>query len=309
LESETDPNVEINPEIIVSGAKLSSLNQATAYKIIRSLKLKKYQKRRQTKANIAMIIQEVKQETKVTLEEKNLWNGIRHRDLSHTTSVFLWMAMHDAYMVGANWLQPGFAPECQERSKGQKCHTIETMDHILTKCQANGQVQVWQLAQKLWSQKDGTNLATTLGTILANPSIMIKGNRKTVNGANRLYRLIMSESAHLFWKMRCERTIQKEGEEISSSQIKNRWIETINTRLELDRKMTNSKYEKKSIPIKLVQNTWKNTLKDEGQLPQNWVTDGGVLVGIDLRDDDGRGRDRLSQAWEPENFLSPTLCA
>lgn len=207
------------------------------------------------------------------------------------------MAMHDAYMIGVNWLWPGFAPEYQESSKCQKCHTTETMDHILTKCQANGQAQVWQLAQKLWFQKDGTFLATTLGTILANPSIMIKGNIKMKNGANRLYRLIMSELAHLIWKMRCERVIQKKDEEVSSIQIKNRWIETLNARLELDQKMTNSKYEKKSISIKLVQNTWKNTLKGEGLLPQNWVTDSRVLVGIELRDDDSRGRDRhLSQA-------------
>ncbi len=292
LESQIELNVEVNPEIIVSGAKLNELTQATAYKIIRSLKMNKYQKRRQTKANVAMIIQDVNQAVNITLREKDLWYGIRCHDLSRTTRVFLWMAMHDAYMIGTNWLRPGFAPEYQDRSECHACHTTETMDHILTKCQANGQVQVWQLAQKLWFQKDSTNLITTLGTILANPSIMIKGNRKQEKGANRLYRLIMSESAHLIWKVRCERVIQKEGEEMSSSQIKSRWIDAMNARLELDRMMTNSKYEKKSIPINLVQSTWKNTLRDEEILPKNWVTDSGVLVGIDLRDDDGRGRDR-----------------
>ena len=80
-----------------------------------------------------------------------------------------------------------------------------------------------------------------------------------------------------------------EGEEMPSNKINNRWIETMNTRLNLDRKMTYSKYEKKSLPKKLVQNTWKNTLKDERLLPEDWVTNSGVLVGIDLRDDDGRG--------------------
>ena len=42
----------------------------------------------------------------------------------------------------------------------------------------------------------------------------------------------------------------------------------------------------------MVQDIWKHTLKDETSLPENWVKNSGVLVGIDLRDDDGRGRDR-----------------
>ncbi len=46
LENETRSDFEVNPEIIVSGAKLSKLTQATAYRIIRSLKMKKYLNRR-----------------------------------------------------------------------------------------------------------------------------------------------------------------------------------------------------------------------------------------------------------------------
>ena len=195
-------------------------------------------------------------------------------------------------MIGENWLRPGFAPEFQERSICQVCQTAETIDHILTKCNANGQAHIWRLAQKLWFKKDKTNLAISLGTILASPSIMVKGNKRKKNGANRLYRLIMSESAHLIWKLRCERVIQKEGAEIPSCKIESRWMEIMNARLDLDRKLANPKYEAKSLPIELIQNTWKHTLRDEKLLPNNWVTYSGVLVGIDLREDDGRGRDR-----------------
>jgi hypothetical protein len=52
----------------------------------------------------------------------------------------------------------------------------------------------------------------------------------------------------------------------------------MNNRLELDRKLASPKHEKKSIPMKLVQNTWKqHTLKDEKQLPENWVTNDGIV--------------------------------
>ena len=76
LENETRSDFEVNPEIIVSGAKLSRLTQATAYRIIRSLKMKKYLDRRQTTENISTIIQDIKQALQITLKEKDLWNGI-----------------------------------------------------------------------------------------------------------------------------------------------------------------------------------------------------------------------------------------
>ncbi len=119
--------------------------------------------------------------------------------LSRTTKMFLWMAMHDAFMIGPNWLRVGFAPEYHERSECQVCHETETLDHILTKCKVNGQAQIWQLAKQLWYQKDKSDLYITLGTILTSPSIKLKENRKKFEkkGTSRLYKLIMTESAHL----------------------------------------------------------------------------------------------------------------
>ena len=55
---------------------------------------------------------------------------------------------------------------------------------------------------------------------------------------------MISESAYLIWKIRCERVIQMEGEEILSNKINNRWIESMNARLDLDHKMAQPKYEK-----------------------------------------------------------------
>jgi len=152
------------------------------------------------------------------------------------------MAMHDAFMIGLNWLKFGFAPEYQNRSECQVCHAIETMDHILTKCQANGQAQIWKFTRQLWYQREKSDLHITLGTILASPSTKLKENRKKKDGTDRLYRLIMTESAHLIWKLRCERVIKKEGEQTSPAEIKNRWVGTMDARLKLDRKMTNVKF-------------------------------------------------------------------
>jgi hypothetical protein len=132
------------------------------------------------------------------------------------------MTTHDAYMIGTNWLRTSFAPEYQKRGECQACHTTETMDHILIKCTSNGQAQIWQYVRKLWTQKEKKDLVITLGTILTSPSTVLKENGQDKIGATRLYRIMISESAYLIWKLRCERVIQKGGEEIPLTEVKNK---------------------------------------------------------------------------------------
>ena len=290
LNDEIEEDLETNPNLLLTGAKLSSLNQATAYKILRALKMKDYSKRRQTQENLKVALQAPQL---ITLKEQNIWVAIRHPDLHRNARAFLWMTIHDAYMVGSNWLRPGFAPEYQERSECQHCHEIETMEHILKKCQSPGQKQVWRLAKRLWYRKTGKNMVTTFGTILATPAITLhKSVRKSEVGKNRMLRILMIESVHLIWKLRCERVIQKENAAFTRNEIKNKWTHVLNDRLDLDRKLTHQKFGKKALPIKLVKATWQGTLQNEETLPENWITDDGVLVGIDLQDDDGRGQNR-----------------
>jgi ribonuclease HI len=57
----------------------------------------------------------------------------------------------------------------------------------------------------------------------------------------------------------------------------------MNARLNLNCNMTDRKFEKKAIPVKKVLTTWKNDLKDEAMLPDDWTGSAGVLVGIEPR--------------------------
>ena len=107
-----------------------------------------------------------------------------------------------------------------------------------------------------------------------------KGRRKL--GAERLYRILMTESAHLIWRIRCERIIERNDKEQwhTAQEIKNRWHCAINKRLTLDQAMTNKRYETKAISFQTVLCTWSGTLQDELSLPDNWINYSGVLVGI-----------------------------
>ncbi|KAJ7640931.1 hypothetical protein B0H17DRAFT_960186 [Mycena rosella] len=99
-------------------------------------------------------------------------------------------------------------------------------------------------------------------------------------GATRLFRILISESAFLVWRLRNERVINKEIP-TSARAIHNRWLKLINNRLGLDRAMTNEhKYGKKAVKKNLVLKTWRKVLKNEDDLPKDWTRETEVLVGI-----------------------------
>ncbi|KAJ7683356.1 hypothetical protein B0H17DRAFT_941990, partial [Mycena rosella] len=156
------------------------------------------------------------------------------------------------------------------------CGTTESMQHILTQCDAPGQEAIWELASELWKLKTGVDLARpTTGQIMACAAI-----KRGDAGTTRLLRILISESAFLIWRLRCERVIQ-EKDPASAREIHNRWLRTINNRLGLDRAMTNEgRYGKRAIKKSLVLKTWRKTLKNERNLPKDWIWETEVLVGI-----------------------------
>lgn len=158
------------------------------------------------------------------------------------------------------------------------------MEHILIDCDAPGCKEIWTLAQKLWLMKNHQWPEISLGLILGcGTAEFHDSDNKRNTGLERLYRIIISESAFLIWKLRCERVIQLGTEENtwhSELEIQSRWIAVINQRLKLDQAMTNHKYTKKTLPRKLVLATWNGTLKNRQDLPPDWVGIPGVLVGI-----------------------------
>ncbi|KAJ7728526.1 hypothetical protein B0H16DRAFT_1241223, partial [Mycena metata] len=95
-----------------------------------------------------------------------------------------------------------------------------------------------------------------------------------------LFRILISESAHLIWRLRNERVIQ-EKDPASQNEIHNRWLRAMNLRLKFDCAMTNAeKYGKRALRKDLVQKTWVRVLKNETTLPRDWMRETEVLVGI-----------------------------
>ena len=156
------------------------------------------------------------------------------------------------------------------------------MDHILLRCRTGVCEQAWSLADNVWARRSTTVIPKTLGTILGCTLATFTTNGRTDKGKGRLFRILVSETAYLVWRLRNERRIQQEDRLAQSeSEVRNRWTYAINKRLTLDRMLTNAaRFKSAAVKDKLVKATWTNCLKDEEDLPPNWPSARGVLVGI-----------------------------
>ncbi|KAJ7260541.1 hypothetical protein C8J57DRAFT_1037543, partial [Mycena rebaudengoi] len=99
----------------------------------------------------------------------------------------------------------------------------------------------------------------------------------------RLYRILISESAHFIWKLRCECVIGRDDQPPTVREAQNRWFKIMNERLEIDINLSSKRLKygsEYSIAPSVVLSTRNGTLLDEDKLPENWPREPGVLVTI-----------------------------
>jgi hypothetical protein len=155
----------------------------------------------------------------------------------------------------------------------------------MTQCEAPGRETLWNLAKKLWELKGYQWPEISLGHILACGFAEVEdANGKRHRGADRLYRILVSETAHLIWKLRCLRVIERGSDPsqyFSEYEIHNRWLACINARLRTDILLTDrKKFGNRALNFERVINTWKRVLKDAENLTDTKISESRVLVGM-----------------------------
>ncbi|KAJ3828071.1 hypothetical protein F5880DRAFT_1459948, partial [Lentinula raphanica] len=253
-------NLTLDPQFKLTGLRLIKLTQSLAEKAIKREKAKSasYQrkiKRRATTQNIGRAQECAAEINGKTPSESLLWKSIRHRDITRRIQFFLWMMCHDAYKVGSYWEQtPGY----EHRANCQFCHVPETMEHILLECSCPDQQTIWNLAAQLWSHQETQWIAPSFGTILACGSINLQdSSKKVLPGESRLFRILVSESAHLIWKLRNERVING-TEPPNIDRITKRWRAAIEGRYKIDHVLTSKRFGKCQLSKQTLRGTWKN---------------------------------------------------
>lgn len=98
-----------------------------------------------------------------------------------------------------------------------------------------------------------------------------------------LLHILVTECAHLIWRLRCKRVIQHNNNPQrwpTTKAIANHLKLRLNHRLRMDCILTStSKFDKKAIDKDLVMDTWNRILEKDENRRGDWTTKPGVLVG------------------------------
>jgi ribonuclease HI len=201
--------------------------------------------------------------------DADIWKAMTTKDFLPRTAQFLWKGLHNAHRIGKYWTH---IPECEDRATCQECDVLEDLDHILLGCASPGQEIIWPAAESLWREKEEHWPVVSLGTILGCGLAEFRDEKgKTKQGTQRLYRILMSESAYLIWKLRNDRVISRDGTPATEAEIMNKWKYNVNQRLQVDIALANRprKGKRPALAPQLVIATWSDTLDDEQRLCWN----------------------------------------
>ncbi|KII82985.1 hypothetical protein PLICRDRAFT_65879, partial [Plicaturopsis crispa FD-325 SS-3] len=251
----------------LTGVKLNTGSQALFYKGIMSTQIP--QIRRTTLTNLDKTRHAMRSLNGKTPNDVQIWHSVRNKDIYRTTRGFLWKSLHDAYKIGEFWSRMS-DPKYAHRAKCDLCGEEETMEHILLECESSPVNKiVWSQAEELWRKREKDWPTISYGLILGCGLVRLNNARtKKDEGRSRLLTIIISEAAHLIWKIRCERVIQRESLESArhtEDEILKKWIFSINYRLKMDILLTNRfKFDTRATKKEaVVLRTWSGTLLDE----------------------------------------------
>lgn len=284
LDDEVDLSIPDNFDL--QGAKLRSVTQAIAYSKISGQTHLEYN--RKTIELLDVTRHAVHQISTNMETDETIWLSCRKKDIAKKVQIFIFKTLHNAYRIGEFWLN---IPQNEHRAMCSVCRNeTESMDHILTECTHPTRRTIWMLARDLWPSQHGRWPEPTIGSILGcgalnlphttdNTDLEDKARAARKRGASRLLRLLLSESAHLIWTLRCERVIG--GTAHPEETIAKRWQNNIDRRLQIDRAIAcKNRRNKKSIAQ--VRNTWADVIETTPPMSNDWVTTHEVLVGIRL---------------------------
>ncbi len=274
-------DLEIPRAFMVSGAKLRSMTQRLAYRAIRSRRDEKTDPRPSAVSNMDRIASGIQAAFGVQLHDATIWASFKSKHVTRSAAQFLWMAVHNGYMIGSHWLRPNMSEDLQRRAICGICGERESMTHIILECGAVGQELIWDLLKEVWRHTKAPWKEPSWGTILgaANAVFRTTGGSRSLATEN-LWCILATEAVHLVWKLRCERVIQKDGEDFSVQEVTNRFYSTLDSRLNLDRRTAARARGKRALKPQDVDRIWRPILENKDNLPSKWVIDCGVLVGI-----------------------------
>lgn len=265
-------------KFLLRGAMLSRMTQKLAYGGIREMKRK--EERKTTFEITDRVMDTIAAETGRVITKETLWKSLRNKSIPRKIRDFLWTALHGAQKVGAFWKN---VPNCQSWANCVVCGQEESMEHILTECQAEAAMEARRLMGSILRKKNNWLPKVTFGTILGASTVTYAEKMKRpTRGLDRLYMIIVHETAHLIWRMRCERTIEwgdKPEKWHTRMEARNRWYTAVNRQIKMDRALTWKRNGRAGLSKEMVYETWEGLMDEKERGIMDWMSLGEVLVG------------------------------
>ena len=261
------------------------MTQATTYQGIRETR-KPQEPRHTTTRNLQTTRDAIHAYCGNLETDESLWKGTRNPNIRTRIQQFLYKTLHGTQKIGRFWSN---ITEYENRQNCTICNVTESMEHILIHCAAIPTRTIWNLARNTWPHDPDLWPDISIGTIMgcgslaipnANPLENAHPPRRIREGKKRLLQILVSESAHLIWVLKCERVIQEHIH--TANETYHRWLRAINMRLTSD-KITATKIKRDEKSKKKVKSTWEHVLRKQGDLPDDWITSREVLVGRGAR--------------------------
>ncbi|KAJ7300972.1 hypothetical protein DFH08DRAFT_724782 [Mycena albidolilacea] len=274
-----DIQLDVPAAMALPGVQLQGNKQKIFYRGIREVKAQDLEPRPSTEHMLENVKRHIKQTRGRVVTDEDIWKSLQHKDFLPRTAQFLWRSMHNAHRVGHYWTH---IPECQEWAICQECGETEDLKHILTTCNSPGAELIWSAAEKLWREKEPEWPEISIESILGCGLVDLRDESgKKKRGSERMYRILISESAYTIWMLRNDRVISRAGSPIDEAEITNKWLYNLNQRLQQDILLANrpTRRNRPRLPPNLVRETWSGTLDNESNLPEDWLKDSRVLVG------------------------------
>ena len=293
-QKDPDPDLDeidlrIPADTMTTGAALTQISQSLLYHHLTNAQPIE---RATTQRSLEKVKTAVKDATGETPTSEAVWMSMRHKDVTKKIRDFLWKHAHGIYRLGDFW---NHIPGCEGRAICPLCDKNDSLEHIITECDSTERRVVWEQANALWRRRHEHDLPASEGAMLGGGLANFKNRKgKPDAGKNRLYRILMTESMHLIWVLRCERRIANRDDpqnHHTEETVRERWYRQINGRMQIDCLLTNSfLYERKALKTKKVHATWAKCSTDRTSLHSEWCKHPGVLVGKTPRRPPGRNR-------------------
>ena len=224
-----EPVLNTKNKYLHSGAKLQALTQKLAYE----LTLKKAVESPggpRTWRKIKAIQETLINKWDLRVEEEEIWNGL-NKVKNNKVQDFIWKMIHDRIKCGEFFK---YIPNWQDKQFCQ-CGKIESIEHILLKCELNHQNKLWKKVGKVWEKITGTKwISLEINDVMAIGCLKVdeKKIKKNKNLKTEVLRTLIETAIWSIWKNRNER-IFNEQVETEDKQVKS-WKESLRNEIKME---------------------------------------------------------------------------